>query len=124
MKASSMSVMLVAALLSAPALAESEVQTLVVPGTLTDAGRQFASECSDTAFAQHSDTAALAERCERLLARWWRQAEIRDARRANPRIENVYTVSAREQAHLPYDTVAALRQAPLLHSYGGLSASR
>lgn len=124
MKAISMVVVLASALLSTSAWAQSDVRTLVVPGTLTDAGRQFASECSDTAFAQHKDATALARRCDRLLAQWWRQAEIRDARRVNRRIENVYTVSSSEQANLPFDTVALLRQAPLLQSYGDLSASR
>lgn len=124
MKLISLSAVLSTALLSATALAQPNVQTLTVPGTMTEAGHKFARQCSDAAFANHQDPEALAQRCDRLLARWQQQADRRVAHRANPRIEAVYVAAPTEQANLPYDTVALLRQAPLFQSYGDLSASR
>ncbi|HEY0859970.1 MAG TPA: hypothetical protein VGE19_03535 [Pseudoxanthomonas sp.] len=107
-----------AALFCVPVRAQTQAQTLTVPGTMTQAGHTFARQCSDAAFANHPDPAALAQRCERLLARWQQQANRRIAHRANPRVEAVYAATA-DQANLPYDTTAFYRQAPLVHSYGG-----
>lgn len=124
MKLISLSVVFSALLFSTPVLAQPDARTLTVPGTMTEAGQKFARQCSDTAFADHRDPEALALRCERLLARWQRQANQRIAHRANPRVEAVYTAAPAEQANLPYDTVAFFRQAPLFQSYGDLSGAR
>lgn len=124
MKLISLSAVLSTALLSATTFAQPNAQTLTVPGTMTEAGHKFARECSDTAFALHQDGKALAQRCERLLARWQQQADRRVAHRANPRVEAVYTAAPTDNANQPYDTVAFFRQAPLIQSYGDLSGAR
>jgi hypothetical protein len=93
---------------------------LVVPGIMTAAGERFASQCSDEAFAVAPSSQKLANRCDRLLARWHAEAAQRIARRANPRIEKIMVANTAEGAHLPFDTVAMLRSDP----FAGFGSAR
>ena len=93
-------------------------QSLVVPGVMTASGHRFAEHCTDAEFARAADSAALAQRCQKLLARWRGEADLVIARRFNPRIQGVATIARTSDAGLPFDTVAALRSMPLQISYG------
>lgn len=94
--------------------------TLVVPGIMTTAGERFVSQCSDEAFAGAPDSQKLARRCGKLLARWHAEAAQRIARQVNPRVEKSISVNPVEGAHLPFDTVAMLRNDP----FAGFGAAR
>lgn len=111
--------MLALSLVPALALAQSvpASESLQVPGIMTPSGQRFASNCTDAAFAQASDSDKLARRCQTLLARWRGEAELALVRRDNPRVRAVATLAPDTDAHLPYDTVAALRAMPLQMSY-------
>lgn len=108
------------AMLPAMAMAQEKAapQSLVVPGVMTTSGHRFAEHCTDAAFAQAADDAALAQRCQKLLAHWRGEADLVIARRANPRIRSVATMSRTSEPGLPFDTVAAMRNMPLQNSYG------
>lgn len=93
-------------------------QSLVVPGVMTTSGHRFAEHCTDAEFARAADGPALAQRCQKLLARWHGEADLLLARRSNPRIQGVATIARTSDAGLPLDTVAALRNLPLQYSYG------
>lgn len=89
-----------------------------MPGVMTTAGHKFANQCSDQAFARAEDQDRLARKCVRLLAWWREQADLRVRQHANPRLVAIGTTRTGRDADLPFDTVAAFRNAPLLFSVG------
>ena len=98
---------------------EARSDAPALPGVMTSAGHKFVNQCSDQAFARADNQDRLARKCTRLLAWWHEQADLRVQRHANPRLVAVGTASTDRDAGLPFDTVAALRSAPLLSSVGG-----
>lgn len=111
------------ALLLAPAMAMAADGTrptaLVVPGVMTTAGHKFASQCNDDAFSLSTNEGKLADKCQKLLAHWNAEADMRQQLRDNPRLIAV-AKAADTSANLPFDTVAALRDDP----FAGFGAGR
>lgn len=107
-------------ILPAVAMAQenSSPRSLAVPGLMTTSGHRFAEHCTDQAFARADDDVALAQRCQKLLARWRGEADLVRARRENPRIHAIARIARTSEAGLPFDTVAAMRNMPLQNSYG------
>ncbi|MEO6102506.1 MAG: hypothetical protein ABIP44_02575 [Pseudoxanthomonas sp.] len=111
----SFSKIVVVALLLTPAVAiaaePSQQASLVVPGVMTTAGGKFAKQCNDEAFSSSTNQRVLGEKCQKLLARWRAEAQLRRERRDNPRLIAV-AKAVDTDANLPFDTVASLRGDP------------
>ena len=61
----------------APVQPDSQTTVLHVPGMVTPAGKAFAKQCNDKAFAAVEHTTRLANRCEKLLKDWRLEAYLR-----------------------------------------------
>lgn len=93
---------------------------LAFPDVVTASGVKFAAQCDDHAFAKTSDTAKLAQQCNRLLAQWNAEAnqQSSNAHRNGPRPQHVARLAPDPQPGLPFDTIAMLREMPLQASWG------
>src|SRR5687768_16076867 len=70
--------MLLPAIVMATESSVPQAHTLALPDTMTISGQQFASRCSDEAFAKAASRKWRADQCEALLARWWEESKCQD----------------------------------------------
>lgn len=99
------------------AIAAAPVQS-TFPDIVTASGVEFVARCDDSAFAKTNDTEGLAKKCDRLLAQWKMEADLRhSAHRNGPRAQVVARLAPEAERGLPFDTVAMLREMPLQASW-------